>query len=226
MSRSIWIYYCSNCVGFKSEEESCPYAWLPFTGEHHKQVQNLQDLYDCSFSWSVWNSQPSSNYFLVLPAGLLPQIHYTKINITFLEKFGPVFATEGESATLTATMSLDPNLANLQPEAQWYRDGNYENLCLSNYTIIVSNIYTLPAAVTTSPNLCWHTAGGTDVENCNMLMDTNFIALIKVKVAIWPKFMNHLIHSVRLQTLCNGATHAGTLTSRFPLTSRYSSVWF
>uniref|UniRef100_A0A3Q2PXP0 Myomesin 2 n=1 Tax=Fundulus heteroclitus TaxID=8078 RepID=A0A3Q2PXP0_FUNHE len=49
-------------------------------------------------------------------------IHYTKINITFVEKFGPVFATEGESATLSATMTLNPNLANLQPEAQWYRD--------------------------------------------------------------------------------------------------------
>uniref|UniRef100_A0A8C6KQ71 Myomesin 2 n=1 Tax=Nothobranchius furzeri TaxID=105023 RepID=A0A8C6KQ71_NOTFU len=51
-----------------------------------------------------------------------PYIHYTKINITFVEKFGPVFATEGESATLSATMTLNPNLANLQPEAQWYRD--------------------------------------------------------------------------------------------------------
>uniref|UniRef100_A0A3B3Z7M6 Myomesin 2a n=1 Tax=Periophthalmus magnuspinnatus TaxID=409849 RepID=A0A3B3Z7M6_9GOBI len=55
-------------------------------------------------------------------AAMLPQITFTKINITFLETFGPVFATEGESATLTATMTLSPNLANLQPEAQWYRD--------------------------------------------------------------------------------------------------------
>lgn len=57
------------------------------------------------------------------PAAMLPKIHYTKINITFVEKFGPVFATEGDSATLSATMTLNPNLANLQPEAQWYRDG-------------------------------------------------------------------------------------------------------
>ncbi|TMS13518.1 myomesin-2 isoform X1 [Larimichthys crocea] len=71
---------------FKQEDESCPYAWLPFT------------------------------------AALLPKIHYTKINITFVETFNPVFATEGESATLTATMTLNPNLANLQPDAQWYRD--------------------------------------------------------------------------------------------------------
>ncbi|XP_074469498.1 myomesin-2 isoform X2 [Sebastes fasciatus] len=71
---------------FRQEEESCSYAWLPFT------------------------------------AAMLPKITYTKIVITFLEKFGPVFATEGESASLTATMTLNPNLANLQPEAQWYRD--------------------------------------------------------------------------------------------------------
>uniref|UniRef100_A0A8C4F236 Myomesin-2 n=1 Tax=Dicentrarchus labrax TaxID=13489 RepID=A0A8C4F236_DICLA len=65
-----------------------------------------------------------SNFFLSpnFSAAMLPKIHYTKINITFLEKFGPVFATEGESASLTATMTLTPNLANLQPEAQWYRD--------------------------------------------------------------------------------------------------------
>ncbi|XP_065809214.1 M-protein, striated muscle isoform X3 [Labrus bergylta] len=71
---------------FKLEDESCPYAWLPYE------------------------------------AAMLPKIHYTKINITFLEKFGPVFSTEGGSASLTATMTLSPNLANLQPEAQWYRD--------------------------------------------------------------------------------------------------------
>uniref|UniRef100_A0A8C5FV50 Myomesin 2a n=1 Tax=Gadus morhua TaxID=8049 RepID=A0A8C5FV50_GADMO len=49
-------------------------------------------------------------------------IQYTKINITFTEKFGPVFASEGGSASLTATMHLEPNLANLQPDSQWYRD--------------------------------------------------------------------------------------------------------
>uniref|UniRef100_A0A665UZI3 Myomesin-2-like n=1 Tax=Echeneis naucrates TaxID=173247 RepID=A0A665UZI3_ECHNA len=57
-----------------------------------------------------------------LSAAMLPKIHYTKINITFVEKFGPVFSSEGGSATLSATMTLEPNLANLQPEAQWYRD--------------------------------------------------------------------------------------------------------
>lgn len=61
---------------------------------------------------------------------MLPKIHYTKINITFLEKFGPVFASEGGSASLTATMTLEPNLANLQPEAQWYRDGNCYKVAL------------------------------------------------------------------------------------------------
>ncbi|KAG7482100.1 hypothetical protein JOB18_013030 [Solea senegalensis] len=71
---------------FREEEESCLYAWLPFT------------------------------------ASLLPEVYYTKIHITFLEKFGPVFASEGESATLSAIMNVEPNLANLQPEAQWYRD--------------------------------------------------------------------------------------------------------
>lgn len=74
---------------------------------------------------------PSPSLFiLILAAAMLPQIHYTKINVTFREKFGPVFATEGESATLSATVTLNPNLANLQPEAQWYRDGN-EHKCVA-----------------------------------------------------------------------------------------------
>uniref|UniRef100_A0A8C7LHA5 Myomesin 2 n=1 Tax=Oncorhynchus kisutch TaxID=8019 RepID=A0A8C7LHA5_ONCKI len=53
---------------------------------------------------------------------MLPEIKYTKINITFLETFGSVFGTEGDTVTLAATMTATPNLANLQPEAQWFRD--------------------------------------------------------------------------------------------------------
>lgn len=53
---------------------------------------------------------------------ILPKIQYTKINITFLETFKAVFATEGDSATLTCTMTISPNLANLQPQAHWFRD--------------------------------------------------------------------------------------------------------
>ncbi|CAN9506983.1 unnamed protein product [Ophioblennius macclurei] len=60
--------------------------------------------------------------WLPFTAAMLPKIQYTKINITFVETFGPVFASEGGSATLSASMTLSPNLANLQPEAQWYRD--------------------------------------------------------------------------------------------------------
>uniref|UniRef100_A0A7N5ZR97 Myomesin 2a n=1 Tax=Anabas testudineus TaxID=64144 RepID=A0A7N5ZR97_ANATE len=108
-----WLTF-SNHAGYRQEEESCPYAWLPFTGKNHNNL--------------LLHSPVSATTLLLLLsspcllAAMLPQIHYTKINITFLERFGPVFATEGESATLSATMILNPNLANLQPEAQWYRD--------------------------------------------------------------------------------------------------------
>lgn len=60
--------------------------------------------------------------WLSFTAAMLPKITYTKIHITFVEKFGPVFSSEGGSATLSASMILSPNLANLQPDAQWYRD--------------------------------------------------------------------------------------------------------
>ncbi|XP_068614382.1 myomesin-2-like [Brachionichthys hirsutus] len=81
-----------------------------------------QEEESCPYSW------------LPFTAAMLPEIHYTKINITFVEKFGPVFATEGQSATLSATMTLSPNLANLQPEAQWYRDDT--RLCDSKWVKI------------------------------------------------------------------------------------------
>uniref|UniRef100_A0A8C5D813 Myomesin-2-like n=1 Tax=Gouania willdenowi TaxID=441366 RepID=A0A8C5D813_GOUWI len=68
------------------------------------------------------HGQASCQASVIVKTAMLPQIHYTKICITFVEKFGPVFATEGDSATLSASMTLSPNLANLQPEAQWYRD--------------------------------------------------------------------------------------------------------
>ncbi|XP_029947768.1 myomesin-2 [Salarias fasciatus] len=69
-----------------------------------------QEEESCPYGW------------LPFTAAMLPEILYTKINITFVEAFGPVFASEGGSATLSASMTLSPNLANLQPEAQWYRD--------------------------------------------------------------------------------------------------------
>ncbi|TRY90324.1 hypothetical protein DNTS_018623, partial [Danionella cerebrum] len=53
---------------------------------------------------------------------ILPEIKYTKINITFLETFDVTFGTEGDKVTLSCKMTINPNLANLQPEALWYRD--------------------------------------------------------------------------------------------------------
>ncbi|XP_018604826.2 myomesin-2 isoform X2 [Scleropages formosus] len=53
---------------------------------------------------------------------MLPEIKYTKIEITFLETFDVKFKAEGESVTLTCKMIINPNLANLQPEALWLRD--------------------------------------------------------------------------------------------------------
>ncbi|XP_063047448.1 myomesin-2 [Engraulis encrasicolus] len=52
---------------------------------------------------------------------ILPEIKYTKINITLLETFKVTFAKEGDSASLAVKMSISPNLANLQPKALWYR---------------------------------------------------------------------------------------------------------
>ncbi|XP_035256170.1 myomesin-2 [Anguilla anguilla] len=71
---------------FRGEEESCPFAWLPY-----------------QFS-------------------MLPEITYTKIDITFLETFDVTFGTEGDTVTLVCKMDINPYLANLQPDAVWFRD--------------------------------------------------------------------------------------------------------
>uniref|UniRef100_A0A3B3UX90 Myomesin 2a n=1 Tax=Poecilia latipinna TaxID=48699 RepID=A0A3B3UX90_9TELE len=89
-------------------------------GQASSQASVIKNFHTLSFSLSRYIHYSVFSFFS--PAAMLPKIHYTKIHITFEEKFGPVFATEGQSATLSARMSLYPNLANLQPEAQWYRD--------------------------------------------------------------------------------------------------------
>ncbi|KAG7462769.1 hypothetical protein MATL_G00188190 [Megalops atlanticus] len=64
----------------------------------------------CPFAWLPYQYQ------------ILPEIEYTRINITFLETFDVAFGTEGDKITLACKMTVSPNLANLQPEALWFRD--------------------------------------------------------------------------------------------------------
>ncbi|XP_016106920.1 myomesin-2-like [Sinocyclocheilus grahami] len=56
---------------------------------------------------------------------ILPEIKYTKINITYTETFDVTFGKEGDKVTLTCKMTINPSLANLQPEALWYRDEHH-----------------------------------------------------------------------------------------------------
>ncbi|KAM9860475.1 M-protein, striated muscle [Aulostomus maculatus] len=96
------------------------------TALYHAVATNLHGQASTQASIIVKRYKPEDEScpfgWLPFTASLLPQIQYTKINITFVDKFSPVFASEGESATLTASMILEPNLINLQPDAQWYRD--------------------------------------------------------------------------------------------------------
>uniref|UniRef100_A0A8C9W627 Myomesin 2a n=1 Tax=Scleropages formosus TaxID=113540 RepID=A0A8C9W627_SCLFO len=54
---------------------------------------------------------------------LLSDIRRSKLDITFIETFGVTFGVEGGTVSLTCKMIINPDLANLQPEAMWYRDG-------------------------------------------------------------------------------------------------------
>ncbi|XP_023680688.1 M-protein, striated muscle [Paramormyrops kingsleyae] len=53
---------------------------------------------------------------------LLSEIRYSKLDITFLEKFGVTFGTEGGTVSLTCKLIINPDLVNLPPDAMWYRD--------------------------------------------------------------------------------------------------------
>ncbi|RXM33321.1 Myomesin-2 [Acipenser ruthenus] len=66
--------------------------------------------------------EPYHSVLLPMQIPMLPEITYTKIDIMFLEKFEVTFGTEGETLTLVCKMMIVPDMANLQPEAQWYRD--------------------------------------------------------------------------------------------------------
>lgn len=77
--------------------------------------------------------------FCCFSDAILPEIKYTKINITFTEMFGVTFGKEAEKATLTCKMTINPNLANLQPEALWYRDGRKWPPKVTPVILIVKN---------------------------------------------------------------------------------------
>ncbi|KAM3864976.1 LOW QUALITY PROTEIN: myomesin-2 [Diretmus argenteus] len=59
--------------------------------------------------------------------GLVPhltEIHPSKLEVTLLNRFGVTFGTEGDSLSLVSTMVVVPDLPNVPPLAQWYRDEN------------------------------------------------------------------------------------------------------
>uniref|UniRef100_A0A9J8DHF1 Myomesin 2a n=1 Tax=Cyprinus carpio carpio TaxID=630221 RepID=A0A9J8DHF1_CYPCA len=86
----------------------------------HGQVSSQASIIVKSktFSPVFWNL----NLFWCFSDAILPEIKYTKINITYTETFDVTFGKEGDKVTLTCKMIINPNLANLQPEALWYRD--------------------------------------------------------------------------------------------------------
>ncbi|KPP75988.1 myomesin-2-like [Scleropages formosus] len=64
----------------------------------------------------------SSKASVLVKIPLLSDIRRSKLDITFIETFGVTFGVEGGTVSLTCKMIINPDLANLQPEAMWYRD--------------------------------------------------------------------------------------------------------
>ncbi|XP_029103003.1 myomesin-2 isoform X2 [Scleropages formosus] len=66
--------------------------------------------------------EPPETLLLPFQIPLLSDIRRSKLDITFIETFGVTFGVEGGTVSLTCKMIINPDLANLQPEAMWYRD--------------------------------------------------------------------------------------------------------
>ncbi|KAM6972736.1 myomesin-2 isoform 2-T2 [Aplochiton taeniatus] len=59
----------------------------------------------------------------------LSEIHPSKLEITLLDRFGVTFGVEGTSISLVCTMVVVPDLPNVPPLAQWYRDDKLLKPC-------------------------------------------------------------------------------------------------
>lgn len=51
------------------------------------------------------------------------EIHPSKLEVSLLDRFAVSFGVEGGSISLVCSMVVVPNLPNLPPMAQWFRDG-------------------------------------------------------------------------------------------------------
>ncbi len=59
------------------------------------------------------------------------------------------FGKENDKATLTCKMTINPNLANLQPEAMWYRDGRKCPIKANTNTFLYARAVIVNKAVVT-----------------------------------------------------------------------------
>lgn len=79
----------------------------------------------------------------LLSAGSVPhltEIHASKLEVTLLERFSVTFGVEGGSLSLVCSMVVVPDLPNVPPLAQWYRDGEISTHALK-YSL--SNVVSL-----------------------------------------------------------------------------------
>lgn len=75
----------------------------------------------------------------------LTEIHPSKLEVSLLDRFAVSFGVEGGSISLVCSMVVVPNLPNLPPLAQWFRDGKTSLINPG------SGVKTPPVVVTVSP---------------------------------------------------------------------------
>lgn len=66
---------------------------------------------------------PTLTVFTSRSVPRLTEIHPSKLEVDLLDRFSVSFGVEGGSISLVCSMVVVPDLPNVPPLAQWYRDG-------------------------------------------------------------------------------------------------------
>uniref|UniRef100_A0A8C2WIE0 Myomesin 2a n=1 Tax=Cyclopterus lumpus TaxID=8103 RepID=A0A8C2WIE0_CYCLU len=105
---NIYLLVCYRCVVSDTAEYSAV-----ATNQHGTQQHSLISP---TLVTSRFPSRPA------VPR--LTQIHPSKLEVSLLDRFSVSFGVEGGSISLVCSMVVVPDLPNLPPLVQWFRDGN------------------------------------------------------------------------------------------------------
>uniref|UniRef100_A0A7N6F8C5 Myomesin 2a n=1 Tax=Anabas testudineus TaxID=64144 RepID=A0A7N6F8C5_ANATE len=98
-------------------KEGVPVDPLSAPGKY--KIENKYGVHSLIINWLLMM------FHFLFPSWAVPhltEIHPSKLEVSLLDRFSVTFGVEGSSISLVCTMVVVPNLPNVPPLAQWYRD--------------------------------------------------------------------------------------------------------